>query len=256
MKCETIQRRLLKAESPTRLPAEMQAHLTTCAVCREWQRQLVQLEEYVGRLPVPASTAKAELLKLLSSRAAGIAAPAPPVVRSWSWRLPAGLAAAVLLLAVGGWLLSLMRPAAPRPDHPTVAARPPLLDNLLERDLRLANATTQRQRVEALADVADDLQEETRALALDASGDDLESLARLYGQVVREGIIAGAQTLPRAERRAVLSSIAERLVKTRAAATRLAKEVTSDSARSLQAIAAAAEEGDRDLRAIFREDLP
>jgi hypothetical protein len=253
MNCDLVQRRLLKAESPTRLPDSLQAHLADCPTCREWQRQLVQLEGYVNQLPVPASPAKAELLRLLSSPAA--ATTAWPARRTWSWRLPAGLAAAVLLLAVGGWLLYLLRPAPPAPEVPHEVQRP-LLDNLLERDLRLANATTQRERVEALADLADDLQGETRALALDADVSDLESLSLLYGQVVRDGIVPRAQALPAAERRAVLTPIAERLGKARHQAEHLALDVPPDSAKPLKAIAAAAGDADRDLRALLGEDRP
>jgi hypothetical protein len=253
MNCETLQRRLLKAEHPTRLPAQVQAHLASCPACREWQRQLVQLEEYVGHLPVPPSTAKTELVRLLSARSA--AASGPAAARSWNWRLPAGLAAAVLLLAIGSWLLYLLRPASPPGDNSRVANRP-LLDNLLERDLRLANAATQRERVEALADLADDLQGETRELALDAEVADLETLSQLYGQVVRDGILARAEALPAAERREVLRPIADRLLKAGKAADTLAQEVTSDVARPLKAIAQAAGDGHGKLQALLQEDKP
>jgi hypothetical protein len=253
MNCEVLQRRLLKTERPTRLPAHVQAHLAECPACREWHRQLVQLEEYVGHLPVPDSEAKADLVRLLSPRAAvsGTAA-----ARSWSWRLPAGLAAAVLLLAVGSWLLYFLHPA-PQPPSTTPVAKRPLLDNLFERDLRLANAATQRERVEVLADLADDLQSETRELALDADDvADLKTLADLYEQVVREGILARAQALPIAERREVLGPIADRLFKAGKAAEVLAQNVTSDSARPLKAIALAAGDGHRELRTMLQEDTP
>jgi hypothetical protein len=253
MNCEALQRRLLKAERPTRLPAQVQAHLAECPACREWQRQLVQLEEYVGRLPVPASTAKAELVRLLSARPAATAGSG--AARSWSWRLPAGLAAAVLLLAIGSGLLYLLRPAPPPPNKPRVANRP-LLDNLLERDLRLATAAAQRERVEALADLADDLQGETRELALEPEATDLETLSELYGRVVREGIIIRAQALPVAQRREVLGPIADRLVKAGKAAEMLAQDVPSDSAKSLKSIALAADDGSRELQALLREDKP
>jgi hypothetical protein len=130
-----------------------------------------------------------------------------------------------------------------------------LLEKLLERDLRLANAATQRERVEALADLADDLQGETRELALDAEEADLKTLSELYGQVVREGIVARAQALPAAERREVLAPIADRLLKAGKAAEILAQNVTSDSAKSLKAIAKAAGDGHREL-VMLQEDKP
>ena len=72
MNCEEFQRDLLNAENPATPADEFEAHLATCAPCREYQGRLVNIEQNVAKLPVPSSTAKEEFIEaLLQPESAG-----------------------------------------------------------------------------------------------------------------------------------------------------------------------------------------
>jgi hypothetical protein len=256
MNCQALQRWLLKADHPGRVPAEVRDHLADCAACRELQRRLLLIEQHVPLMPVPPSEARADFLHKF------LAPPEPPLVvrprvaappvRLWGYL--AAAAAILLFLGTTAVVFYLIRPNPVEPGAAPVAshARPPLLDTLLERDLRLARATTQRERVEALADLAEDLHGETQLLAPEANPADLDALARLYADVVREGIVPRARDLAPTERQEVLARVARRLSETATAADRRSHQVPA-SARALEVIARAAREGDGELRKILQE---
>jgi hypothetical protein len=232
MTCQTLHRWLLEAEPRRRMPAELRAHVADCPRCQRLQHYLRRIEQNLALVPVPPTTARSAFLREFLAPAGPpiVAAPvvAPPPARSW--RYLAAVAAAVLVLIGSGVIFYALRPDAETVAPAPVARRPQLLDNLLERDLRLAQATTQRERVEALADLADDLHGETQFLTLEANPTDLDTLARLYAQVVREGIVPRARDLPAAQRRSVLVRIAERLLETASAADRRSKEAPAYAA--------------------------
>ncbi|HXG09512.1 MAG TPA: hypothetical protein VNK04_06955 [Gemmataceae bacterium] len=265
MKCKTVQTCLLGLERPDRPPPDAAAHLARCAVCQEWQQRLLQLEQAVPLLPVPPSAGKSRLLARIRaappawpvvSPPRGPAAPEPPWVRHERrlrrLALASALTAALVLIAVGLWVwrYAVETPGAPRP----APAEDALLASLMRRNVKLATATTPRQRLETLAELANDLQGETRALAPVASADpaDLDELALLYRRVVREGILVQAQALPAADRPAVLGSIARGLERVGSEAEELAGRVPANSARPLRDIAAAAREGGDRLRILMR----
>src|SRR5262249_21225359 len=135
--------------------------------------------------------------------------PLPP--RRRRFILPAvAVAAAAVLIASGIWLgtflargpeeqQAIVKPA-PK-DQPQPPA-PPLMAQLVECDVRLAQAETPKQRVEALAHLADALWRETHTLG-DANGGaakEVAELAGLYERVVRDGVVPRARTLPRPQR--------------------------------------------------------
>jgi hypothetical protein len=130
---------------------------------------------------------------------------------------------------------------------------PPLMARLMACDLKLAEAENPRQRVEALAALADELQGETRILAGSAGSKDLKGLARLYERVIREGVVARARGLPAEQRRPVLRPIADRLERTRRDLQELAREEGPASAEPLRQIAAAAREGSNHLQVLMEE---
>jgi hypothetical protein len=259
MNCRSLQRWLLQAEDPVRLPAEVREHLLECPACRRLQSRLVRIEQHAGRLPVPPSTAKADFVRefLAPARGAGFqpAAGAPGRLEAYPtrpWRYVAAAAAAVLFLVGAGLALLALRPHT-TPNETAPIVNRPLLDSVLERDLRLAKAATQRERVEALAELAGDLHTETQILAPAATAEDLDALAQLYAQVVRDGLVPGAWSVPQTERREVLGPIARRLAETATAADQRARQVPA-SAPALLAIAQAARDGDGALRKLIPEE--
>jgi hypothetical protein len=275
MKCDVVQRRLLSIENPAQVPADVRAHLAICGICRDWHYQLVVIERNVSLLPVPRSRAKARLLHrfLLEPANAGngpeLAAASSPAalypsrrvalafshVRSFPyWRPAVGLAAAALVLALGWWLRpNQPAPPAPAPPTPAKSAPDPLLACLVRRDVRLARAETARERLEILADLADDLRGETQPLAQAAAREELAELATLYEQVVRDGIVRQAQGLAAADRRLLLAAIANRLTGAERAVGRLVQKVPPEYARPLRVIVAAAREGSLRLLALQEE---
>ena len=278
MKCRTVQNRLLIAEDPAHPAEEVQAHLQACAPCRHYQRRLLRLESHVPLLPIPPSQVRAEMVRqFLAGSAPAVSAvvngtaadhPIPPpilalrnspatgrrLIPRYRWYAAVGVAAAIFLLIFDG--LVLWNPTPSGKGHKEQAIQDPLLASLLERDLRLAKAGNPRDRIEALADLADDLQEHTRKLSHRAEAEDLRRLAKLFERVVEEGIVRGAPAVPAAQRPRVLGSIADRLTRAGQDAGSLAAAVPESSAPALRLIALAARHGGDQLRALAREAIP
>ncbi len=293
MRCEVVQRRLLGIEDPSQTSADVRAHLARCEACRDWQAQLVQLERHVPFLPVPRSRGKSDLLYRLvregvaKSRerveecASGSEAaqprelvgatehprPAPTRFNSLTLSLSrsltllrshaptlARIAALILLVVIAWWLWPSGRnnPFAPNPHNPP--APEPLLASLVQRDLRLAGATTPRERIQILADLAGDLHQETQTLTQEAAEEELAALAKLYEQVVYDGILKQAMALPANERRPILNPIADRLAQTATAVDRLVQEGPAKCTQPLHDIATVARKGNRQLATLLREE--
>ena len=273
MNCNLVQRRLLSIEDPAEAPADVRAHLACCQPCRDWQGQLVQLEQHVPLLPVPRSRGKRRFLARLLRRTPKRHMPeTEPVSRETTGltvageqplpqgqayqltrqRLLAGVAAAALI-AVGLWILtSGKKPPAPTPVKKPVAD--PLLSGLVQLDSQLTRAGTARERVEYLSDMANILFDETRALAQEAAGEELAAIAGLYEQVVREGIIKQARAVQSADRRKILNPIAERLRRAARTADGLRGKVPPQYNKPLASMAQSAWEGYRGLTALLPEE--
>jgi hypothetical protein len=259
MNCQAIQNQLLILPDPRRPGADVRAHLQGCAACRQWHQRLIQLERHMPLLPVPSSTARAGVMRRFLAggtvRRPKPPAPWPSVPPSYRMSLQvsrssnyvaAGVAAALVLAVLGGWVwLSLGPGPAPakRPPPPD-----PFLASLFKRDLRLAVARTPQDRLEALLELAEDLHGQARAGVQAAGVEDLENLAQLFDQVVRQGMVPVAQKLPPAERRRLLDAIAGRLARTSREADQLAQNAPAAPADALRQIAAAARFGDGQLR--------
>jgi hypothetical protein len=285
MNCQQCQRRLMGAEKPGFPDLAVQAHLAQCLLCRDLQRQLLFVESNVPRIPLPASDAKARLLQQILQPSAEPAPSPSRAVRlqlAGHWREAGmGLAAAVVLVACGLWLgsaLSRTKPAVtapadeqaknpemapmskPRPDPFNSAKQPAppssktLVAKVMECDLKLAQAQTPRERVEALAELANVLQRETALLSKSARPTELNKLASLYKQVIQDGVLPRARELPMEERKEVLPTVTAQLGHARREAEQLAKS-TPRSAEAMQTIAFAARDGDLQLRGLLQEGL-
>jgi hypothetical protein len=288
MKCETIQSRLLESERPDLLPVEVAAHLKSCSACRKLQRSVAHLERNIRLVSVPpAPNGKAAFVRqflaaeleassaenegasesvngkttiqpfkferlaaalrstLQAPRATLNSVPAPA-----RRRIAFVLAASLLFLAFLFW--------ANHGPHGPFVPKPadPLLAEVMDCDLRLAAANSPSERMGPLADLADKLQSRTLSLREHGRPEDLIALADLYEQVVRDGIVAQAQSLkslPLEERARILESIANRLIDASNETEKQAAVLPESSRAPLDSITRAARAGDNALRELLRE---
>jgi hypothetical protein len=276
MNCKIVRDQLLQAERPERPTADLAAHLGQCPPCRQWHHRLVQLEREVPLLPVPPSQGKAALFeRLVGERIAP--RPRPAANRPSRWKalfqspaLPPAALAASLLLFAGLWWYLEARPreksSSPQPSQVVVKPPPrdPLLADLMQHNVKLAQARTAKDRLLELAAMADRLHGATQTLAGEVETADLAALARWYTEVVDKGIVVRADALRRApdlrqeERKEVLAQVANRLKQTETEAGRHAQAAqTTATAEQWQRLASAARGGADKLRALLgQEDKP
>jgi hypothetical protein len=256
MSCEATRRQLLNAERPDRPPLALRTHLAECPSCRYWLQNLTEVESRVPYLPVPPSdTAKERFLKQLREpplvpESMRVVAPVlpftPPKERGLrKLAVALSLAAAVVVLAVG---LSVW----PRHSGPTepVVTGPTLAETRIRmreiRDQRVAKAQTPREKVEVLAEFADELLSSARGTEK-LPADSLRLVAQLYEETVREKLLDQARAIPPGSQRSVLPQLANELGRIESEFSRLAA-AAPEAAVHLQKIAAAARDGDRELR--------
>lgn len=264
MKCKAARTSLLGQEQLDQPPPKVAGHLAECVACRDWLQQLVQMERHVPILPVPKSSAKAQLVNKILTSPAPVTTPASrPVPEEPGWvrherrlkrlALASALTAALVVVAVGLWIWSHSQQGVPVVNHKSKPVEDPFLAHLMQRNLSLAAAKTPRQRVETLADLADDLHSEAMSVAAVAEAGDLTALATLYQRVIREGILPQAKAVPLAERAAILQRIADRLGEVAQSMDHVADQAFGSSVRALRDIASAAREGDKQLRILMQE---
>jgi hypothetical protein len=256
MSCEATRRQLLNAERPDRPPPVLRTHLAECASCRYWLQNLTEVESRVPYLPVPPSeTAKERFLKQLREpplvpESMRVVAPMLPFtppkergLRKLAFALT--LAATVVFIAVG--LSALRNAGAPEvvPTGPTIAETRSRMREI--RDQRVAKAQTPREKVEVLAEFADELLSSARSTDKKLSGDSLKLVAQLYEETVREKLLDQARAIPPGSQRSVLPQLANELGRIESEFSRLAA-AAPEAAVHLQKIAAAARDGDRELR--------
>jgi hypothetical protein len=259
MTCDIAQNRLL-ALPPNGMPDDLRAHLSACELCRRFQARAIQLDAELAALPAPAAdAAKAACLEALL--AAGPVITSVPIVpsvragRRWPplvHRVPlvptVGLAAAVLL-AVGLWLNR-----GPKPPQVDVAVGPrhELLHQIVTLDTKLACVSTPQERIPLLTEMALALTNETGGVYKAAkTTDEMRSLAGMFEQVVRDGIVKQAGRLnpldPVAQRHQVLTEAADALAAAARDAATMAGSAPPQVKGDLERIARAAEEGRRQL---------
>jgi hypothetical protein len=155
-------------------------------------------------------------------------------------RIAATLAAALFFLAFGLWSTGPIGILGRRPADP-------LLAQVMKHDVRLAAAQSARERLDALADLADVLQSDPRELVDAARAEELAALAQCYAKVVSEGIVPQAQTLRKEDQAADLDGIAARLLKAADDAETLARVRPEASAEPFKKIAQAARTAESQL---------
>jgi hypothetical protein len=261
MSCEATRRQLLNAEHPDRPVPALRPHLAECASCRDWLFNLTEIESRVPYLHVsPSDSAKARLLKQLREtplvpESMRVVAPVlpftPPKERGLrKLAVALSLAAAVVLLAVG---LSVWPRHGARPE-PVATVRVDTVNRMRElRDRRLAKAQTPREKVEVLAEFADDLLQGVREPNSLPALERLEMLAGLYEDTVGKELLTQASAVPPGEQRALLPRLASELGRIESEFSRLAAASGPDEAAPLRRIAAAARDSDRRLREIARD---
>jgi hypothetical protein len=262
MSCEVTRRQLLSLERPDRPPAALQPHLADCPSCRDWLRNLAEVEALIPQLPVPPSdSAKARLIKKIREaplvpKSLRVVAPelpfTPPKERGLrKTAVAVALAAAVVLLAIG---LSLWprHPAAPE----VVDKRTPIDTVKWMRELRaqrVAKAQTPRDKVQVLAEFADVLLRDARDPDALPTLERLEQVAKVYEETVQDELLKQAQAVEPDARRTLLPRLATELGRTESEFQRLAAAAPEAAANHLRRIAAAAREGDRKLRELAKE---
>jgi hypothetical protein len=250
MKCKEFKYFLLGCENPDQPPADVKAHLASCADCRDWQNRMALIEMNVPFLPVPASARRADLLRrILSQPATAKTRETGKVEESKSsLELPqssivadrrdagrrggilgfframepsarrfavGGLAAAVLLVVLGYMVIHTPH----RPVNSLVQGPPQapdsLVANILKRDLRLADSDSAADRFLALADLAEDFGEEIKTLApLPDAKEVLDDMVKKYEKVVNVGLMEVANDLAIGDRTKLLDQVGNRLHKT------------------------------------------
>jgi hypothetical protein len=265
MNCETARNRLMALPDPAVVPEGIAAHLDVCHACQMWHRLLTRVEEgIVATAPAAHSDgARRQLIArfrdpepivnpVIKTRPASgskVLAPVRPASarRSVGERLarlwPAGLVAAALLLGVLVWS-SLQKPEAQ-----SVAALPPdpFLDKAVAAKVKLDAAPDAVARLAVLDSLQQSIREEATSLSKVTPGSDMESLARMYEQVVADGMVEQARLLSDDEKKARLPEYQNRLAIAQQEANRLAAEAPVGADRPLKDIARAAEKGRTEL---------
>jgi hypothetical protein len=177
------------------------------------------------------------------------AAPRQPLGERLARLWPAGLVAAAVLVGALVWAVLSGGPK----DSPTVArASDPMLKEVVAAKVKLDTAPNAAARVEVLAKLSDTLHDEARALSKLTPGDEMNSLAAMYRQVVEQALLPQARLLSEDERRATLPKYAERLGLAEQEANRLAAEAPIGSDRPLKEIADAARTGRIELARLIQ----
>jgi hypothetical protein len=160
MNCEEIQDRILAADDPRRLGAELDAHVASCPACGAFVRRLVAIETAAARLPVEGSqAAKAAVLRRVRAEELR---PARRLLLRPVW----GLVAAMLVVGIGLGIY-LARPAT---------ASASVVDQLVDWNLELADASGPAERQQLYSTRAASFDSAVRTASLNADDRQLATL--------------------------------------------------------------------------------
>ncbi len=253
MNCHETYLWMLEAEEPTATPPlAITEHLRDCSKCRRRQKRVFRLLTAVQQLPPPPENPQIRDEVMSIVRQTTVLPPTVPMRRSpersqrWVWRTASVAAAAVLLIALFGWLFSTFHtPHETLPDVHVELQRVwkdgDLRTRLLQRDLSLAEAKAPAEQLEALTGMAFDLKRESVRQAGRIDNADLMRLAVLYERVLSDGILPRARAMPMKERQQRLPALAQELRQTKAEAEQAALQKPT-AAEPLNRLAHAAEE--------------
>lgn len=268
MNCQTIQNRILALPDPRVVPEGLREHLSECSGCRDWARQAARLESLLDSLPAPPApqNKKEQLIEELVSPAPLISRtlasprllPAATSARELLTRyrmVVAGLAAAVLVVAGGLWLLN--RPGTPEVVRTTPSTpRYPFLEKVSQRYVALAKAETAARKLEDLSGLAEDISTEAQALARVANEKELGELATMFQKVVSDGIVRQSEKMKGPtlgikewnERKAKCEAVAAKLSEAAKQADNLAGKIPPQAKEAFSKIAKTARDGEGKLK--------
>jgi hypothetical protein len=249
MNCRLACQRLLATSGPRMLPDSVQHHLVQCEQCQRFKEQLDQIDKAVRRIPIPdSSIAKTAFLERFLAEPTLVSRQTPRRM-GWNWTLVTATSAAVVLLGlfITGWLR--------RGPTPAEATSDVMLEQMIAHQLALASADSVNRRVEILAQMAETLDEYTRQLALVAEINDLESLSKLFVDVLgNKGLSGKAELVPALNRKALLEPIVTNLVRMAAAQEEMAGHVPPNRIMAFRRMATAAREARDAIRRKLQED--
>ncbi|MGL6073115.1 MAG: hypothetical protein ACRC8S_03020 [Fimbriiglobus sp.] len=266
MICETIQQQLI-ARADGNPSTEVSAHLNTCRECSKVAKTLAQMQSAIRAIPVPNSdAAKAQFLETIAvadlppiiERAAFRTRDSSTSLRPWSrvsvpreWRYAGGIAA-MLLIAFGTWWLN----TGPRPVPETVKLRHELLKQEVASLARMTRAETSEQRLAVWTDLTANLHTEAKHVFKIAPATDMDAIERMFGKVVKDGILTQAKQLPAtyspAERQKALAEADKKLEAAETDAETLAREAPQHTQPALKKIAGTAKDARDQLQKIIR----
>lgn len=267
MKCREIQPWLLSSRAMGPLPVTVQRHLDECSRCRRMRTLLTRLDEQVCQLPLPPANpmVKAQLWERIDALpVASVATPS----RSFRTRLlPFGrmlAAATAASILIGlGWFLGRQttssRPAAmeqlagqPSDKDKIVTARSreaAVVVRVVKHDVRLAEAMSVEEQLDTLNLLAGDLKDEAFRLVQQGSPGETPMVVRLYEQVLRNGLVRRAVSLPEDKKAAIVGDIVRKLRSTDEEVRLLARNSLPVVAGMLKPIGNAARESSNLLEA-------
>lgn len=254
MKCSIVRNRLLSLESPSRVPDSLRAHLDSCSACQAWLARFEQVEGSIRRLRPPATSGKAKAALLEKVLHPAKAAPLTPKQPMWSFSTlvekywHGGLIATTLLIGAVAFFNVGGKPAE-------LAAMPPdpLLQEMVDVNLELVEADTPAQRINKLSRIADQLFGEMREIArVDAEGENLQRLARLYHRVVMQGIVEYAPEIPLPQWAETLLPLSERLTEMAGKTDEFIRMVQPNAVEPLQRVAVDARAASKRINGILK----
>jgi hypothetical protein len=263
MDCQTVQNQILGLPDPRELSPVLRQHVQTCPACQEWARRAARLEWILEQIPVPPAPGQKKEMMLgelmaadpviatmpVPARRPGLGTEVLRFLRTNATYV-GGLAAAVLVVVGIAWMLW---PSGPGPDMAKKPQKHPLLEKLARYDVAMARADTTAKKLDVLDGMADVIANEARGMSLIASEAELKQMAGWYEDVVKKGMIARAgelqnqPTVPLAEKKEKLESLAGKLRAEAAETEKKLAESRQDAQPALKRIAEAAREGETAL---------
>ena len=282
MNCETLHRQLLALERPDTPPPDLRSHLAVCAACRDWHARVLRVERAASALAVPPPLEKAAFVArfLAEGRTTGtevvedtgkdmpsVLQFVPPVqpglasgVLKSSKReralrkmaVAVAMAAALLLVTFGIWA---WQRGGSTSGRSTATENLSALEQRLRDTPRWAEARTPNRRLEVLSGLADEVNGKAQSLARAGAMEGLASEVRLFREIIERMTGREASEIAPADRERVLRPLADYLARVGSDAGLLALQLAEEvpaAAPSVRELAAAAHDGERQLRALLR----